>query len=108
MCPDDHERAVLNAVSRKTGIPVYRLSLEDRLLQDLGIDGDDAAELLMDVSRAHGLDLSGLEFDRHFRSEPSLFSIFRYPSAKQRELAEKAPITIADMIRAVRAGRWFE
>jgi hypothetical protein len=102
----DLEQAVLKEISRKAGIPISRLSMRDRLLQDLGIDGDDAAELFMHFARVHGVDMSGLELSRHFRPEPNLLSILRSPSAKRSELAEKVPITVGDLVRAIRTGKW--
>jgi hypothetical protein len=82
------------------------ISLEQRLLQDLGIHGDDASELLLDLSSQFGVDLTALNFEKHFRPEPNLFSVLRLPSVKRREHAEKTPVSIRDLIVAANTGKW--
>jgi acyl carrier protein len=79
-----HEKAVFQLVYRRSGRPVSTLSSQDRLLQDLGIDGDDAAELLLELSRAFQIDMSTLEMAKHFRSEPNLFSVLRLPGSRKK------------------------
>lgn len=102
----DPQLAILSIVSRRSGIPAAKLSLEQRLLQDLGIDGDDATELLLDLSREFGVDLNALKIEKHFRSEPNLFSVWRSPSVKRKEYSEKTPVTIHDLIVAANTGKW--
>jgi len=99
---------VIAVVSRKTGIPVSRLSLNNRLLHDLGVDGDDAAELFLELERVFGLDLGSFRGERYFRSEPHLFNIFRRPSAQRMDIEGKVPVTISDLVDAVEHGRWRE
>jgi acyl carrier protein len=101
-----HEKAVFQLVYRRSGRPVSTLSSQDRLLQDLGIDGDDAAELLLELSRAFQIDMSTLEMAKHFRSEPNLFSVLRLPGSRKKELAEKVPVSVADLIRAAETRKW--
>jgi acyl carrier protein len=102
----DPQLAILSIVSRRSGIPAAKLSLEQRLLQDLGIDGDDASELLLDLSGQFGVDLTALNFEKHFRPEPNLFSVLRSPLVKQKERADKIPVTIRDLIVAANTGKW--
>ncbi len=105
---NSEEQGVFELVSRKTGLPTTSLSLQQRLLQDLGIDCDDAAELLGELAKDYELDLRNLDFGKHFRSEPHLLTVFKLPSTRTRELAQKIPVTIADLILAVRTGTWAE
>ena len=70
------------------------------------MDGDDAVELFIELSKRYEIDLSTLDITKHFRPEPNLFSVLRFPSTKRAELAAKRPITIADLIQAVRSGKW--
>jgi acyl carrier protein len=100
------EEEILALVSRKTGLPQSALKPEQRLLHDLGLDGDDAVELFLDVSRQFRVEFGGLRIENHFRPEPNIFTIFRTSSRRAQEIAGKAPITIADLIAAVKAGRW--
>jgi acyl carrier protein len=103
---DGIEQSVIAIVGRQTSIPVSKLSLSDRLLQDLGVDGDDATELLMKFCGAFDVDIGSLQMKRHFRSEPNLLSVFSTTAAKSRELAEKVPVTIRDLVEAAKTGRW--
>jgi hypothetical protein len=68
-----------------------------RLLHDLGIDGDDAADLLRDYSTSFDVDMSGFDFDRFFGGEPHLFNFGDSGStAKDRWL----PLTVEDLYRS--------
>jgi len=106
MGPFDHQQVVFDIISRKTGIPISKLSLQQRLLQDLGIDGDDAAEVFIELSKVCAINLDTLQLEKYFRPEPNLFSVLRLPSSRRAELEEKLPVTIADLIHALDRGRW--
>jgi len=67
--PDDLTERVRQFVSDRTGARLDRVQLETRLRADLGVDGDDARELLDAFSREFDVDPSGLQFDEHFGSE---------------------------------------
>ena len=106
MKPAHETEAVLSRISRKTSIPESRLSMDSQLLQDFGVHGDDAQELLLESSEVFLVDFSDFIFGRHFRSEPSLLSILKPPSARRREFAEKTPVRIGDLVAAVKCERW--
>ena len=96
---------VLQFVASHTGVPIGELSLESRLLQDLGVDGDDASELLCDFAAQARVDLSSLTFDDHFRGEPTLLSAVA-PWRYKRLFYAKKPITIRDLVHAAEQGKW--
>lgn len=79
-----------------------------RLLHDLGIDGDDAVEILTDFSKRFGMDLSSFPFQRYFGSE--LGSGIRWLLRKigQQSAIRFAPVTVQDLIDAANRGRWLE
>jgi len=45
------------------------LSLETRIGEDLGVDGDDAVELLEEYSKRFSVDISNFSFDDYFGPE---------------------------------------
>ena len=51
------------------GAKTASLTTSTRLLEDLGLVGDDAEEYLLAFAKKFGVDLSDLEFDRYFPDE---------------------------------------
>jgi acyl carrier protein len=101
----DAERCVLNVLARKTGADANKISMESRLLHDLGLDGDDAIEAIQEISDKCSIDIAGFSPTEYFRSEPSLLSLLWFlPSQKRDRLSEKRPITVRQLIDAARKG----
>ena len=84
-------------IARKTGLQSARLTDEVRLFEDLGVDGDDAEELLLAISEAYPIDFSRFRFSRHFAAEPTLLRLF-----SQRPKTE--PLTVSALIAAAMSG----
>lgn len=65
------EAEVIDLIARERGLPRHRVALSSRLLQDLGMDGDDAVEFFQDFERRYCADLEPLyrHWDRHFGPE---------------------------------------
>lgn len=62
---------VLAILADNRGRPAQELKLDDRLLHDLGMDGDDAAEFFDRVHKQFGTDMSALDerWSKHFNDE---------------------------------------
>jgi hypothetical protein len=62
---------IIERVSEQTGVKPERLHASTRLLQDIGMDGDDAVEFFEDFGERYGVDLSPLyaNWGRHFGPE---------------------------------------
>ena len=58
---DDPATQLRMLLMEKHGIRAAKITPEARIVQDLGVDGDDAAELLHDLKVRFGTDLSVLE-----------------------------------------------
>ena len=69
--PDATLVAIIKHVAKQTGIKPERLKVTTRLLQDTGMDGDDAVEFFTDFEKRYEADLTPLyaHWDRHFGSE---------------------------------------
>ena len=62
---------IIEHVAGQTGIKPEKLTVTTRLLQDTGMDGDDAVEFFTDFEKRYGADLTPLyaHWDRHFGPE---------------------------------------
>jgi hypothetical protein len=62
---------IVEQVAEFTGIKPEKLNSTTRLLQDAGMDGDDAVEFFTDFEKRYGADLTPLyaHWDRHFGPE---------------------------------------
>ena len=114
---DTVETALLNRlvvfVGDFTGVPHDSISQNTTLYGDLGIDGDDAVDLIADLKREFSIDFSDFLFDRHFGTEgltPFAFvQWFTYairtgtPEAR----AGLSPIRICDLVDAAQTGKWL-
>jgi len=58
MASRDHQSEVIDLVADERGLPRQRVQLSHRLLQDLGMDGDDAVDFFNLVHERFGTDLT--------------------------------------------------
>ena len=83
-----------------------QITLDARLVQDLRLDGDDAIDALLEISKECSMDVSGFNSSLYFRPEPSLLSLLRFlPSQKQKRASPKLTLTVGQVIEAARRGR---
>lgn len=92
---------------------------ESRLLSDLGLDGDDAGELIEALSKRFDISWEGFHWLRYFGDEyldpfaPALSTVAQWLSADFRQRWKNAreverEITIAHLARVAEARRWIE
>lgn len=92
---------VKSFIAEHTCVKITRLCLETTLREDLGIDGDDAVDLLEAFSREFQIDLSDLNFTEYFDAEGfNLFSLF---SSRRKKLK---PLTVGKLVDTATSGRW--
>jgi len=84
-----------------------RLSEDSRLLQDLGVDGADAVELLEAFSEKFDVDMAHFPLSKHFGPEAG-FNLFYhlYCLLFERPKWRPTPITLGELAEAVRRKRW--
>ena len=65
------QREIIDLVAAERGLPREKVKLSDRLLQDLGMDGDDAVDFFISVHDRFGTDLTQLQqnWSEHFGPE---------------------------------------
>jgi hypothetical protein len=84
-----------------------QLQADTRLEEDLGITGDDAAEFLKAFAAAFEIDLTEIEFHKHFGPECSVPMIVwpRWLKDQASELGKHA-VTVGHLVEVAAARRW--
>ena len=77
-----------------------------RLLHDLGIDGDDATEILTAFSEKFRVDMSSFPFALHFGSEAGAGYRWVVRKIKGGDSIPLLPVTVQDLIDSANCGRW--
>ena len=91
------EELVISVIARRSGRRADEISHDTRLLQDLKLDGDDAVDALLEISKNSSLNLDGFDVDKYFNPEPNILSILR-PKKQKEEL------TVGQIISAAHLG----
>jgi len=68
-----HFERVRELVSRQCGVAEAEITPETRLVEDLGIDGDDGTELLEAFADEFGVDMSGMAPLNYFDGVPPIW-----------------------------------
>jgi acyl carrier protein len=100
-------KKIIEFLSDQLSIVATSLHLNDRLFHDLGVDGDDAFELLQLYSKEFNIEINHFPFTDYFGNE-GIGSPFNYiwrliTSGQAR--AKKKPLTIYDLINAAVIGK---
>jgi acyl carrier protein len=102
----DRRGYIMRLLAKKIGRDPAHIADNARLLHDLGLDGDDATELIAEISKTFTVNISGFDCSKYFRSEPSLLSLLWFlPSQKRERISSKQPLTVAELIGAVERGK---
>jgi hypothetical protein len=97
---------VFRLVAFHSGLTEVRLHAGDRLLHDLGIDGDDASELMSAFFRMFPVDPCDFHFRDHFCDEGIPLTWPFLMIANLIEPPQLRAITIGDLVRAAHERRW--
>jgi acyl carrier protein len=93
------EEFIISVLVRRSGLKRNQISDSSRLVQDLELDGDDAIDALLEISKHYSLDIADFDASLYFRSEPNFLSIF------QTKKVPKNEITVGQLIAAAQQGR---
>lgn len=101
---------IITLISRATGIHSNDIRLDSRLLHDLGVSGDDAAELLETFSRHFSVDMSGFSFPVYFTGEVNWENVCRALGISRNGaiFEDKKPLTVSKLIEIAQIGRWVD
>lgn len=102
---DEIFHQVRDLISEAQGIKPDKISLESDLLLDLGIAGDDAAELLEEIDKRFIIDWNDLHLGIHFGNEGQ-----GYPPPwmlkNDCSIFEHQPCSVRDLVLAAETGIW--
>jgi acyl carrier protein len=105
------EDDVIGLVSKKTGIPSRKITPEKTFYQ-LGIDGDDAVELIDELCERYKVPVEGINLRRYIGPEASfgvISHIFDSVTRKSHvEPEERKELKISDLIKTAENHRWFD
>ena len=96
----------MSVLSRRSGLAKEHVKLGTRLVEDLKLDGDDAVDALLEISKVCSMDVSGFDSSLYFRSEPTLLSLFRFLPWQKKRAMPKQTITVGELVNAARRGTW--
>lgn len=96
---------VIGLVAEQTGVAPSRISAATRLGEDLGVDGDDASDLLAAFASRFHVELAAFEFSRHFGPEAgwspfhALYCLFTCRGRTE-------PVTVGQLAESAERGVW--
>ena len=95
---------VIRFVAEETGVEPSRITAATRLGEDLGVDGDDATDLMAAFASRFSVDLGEFDHSLHFGPEAgwSPFSVFRVFTDQE----DLQPVTVGQMAEAAEKGVW--
>jgi acyl carrier protein len=103
---DELPQKVMALVADELRVKRERLSLETRLLHDLGCDGNDAVELINRFVRQFQVEASTFDFRPHFGPEASFNPLtYVYWRVFKPARLRFVPLTLGDLVDAVRSKR---
>jgi acyl carrier protein len=105
--PIEIEHKVIEFIARETGFSVKDITSESDLFKDLGIDGDDATELITKFGQKFNIDMSNFNFTKHFGSEGSFIPFLVFFPSWWKSRCKLKPITISDLVKAAESEAWY-
>jgi hypothetical protein len=90
-------------VQKFSGRRPDRLLLDADLRKDLGVDGDDAYQLLEAYMKEFSVDMTRFEFKDHFEGEGIRLRGLRWILGITKTYQ---PVTISRLVEAAKTGRW--
>lgn len=100
---------VIALVAKKTGRPESSITPEKTFYQ-LGIDGDDAVELIDELCRRYQVPAEKVDLNKYIGPEGGgLFNHILYAvSRKNKSHVERKELRISDLIKTAEDHRWFD
>jgi acyl carrier protein len=103
------EQEVIALVAKRTGRSESSITPEKTFYQ-LGIDGDDAVELIDELCRRYQVPAEKVDLNKYIGPEGAgLFNHILYAvSRKSRSSEERKELRICDLIKTAEDHRWFD
>ena len=96
---------VIAIIAEETSISPERIQPQHSLNFDLGVDGDDAEELLRTYMEKFHVNMQAFDFHRYFGDERA-FNIFAYLWQIFTGIEKQEPLFVRDLVRSAQLGHW--
>lgn len=102
------EEEVIELVARKTGKSKAKITPE-KTFYDLGIDGDDAVELIAELCKRYQVPAEGVDLRKYIGPEGA-FTVANhvYNAVARKGSIERKELRISDLIKTAEDHRWFD
>ncbi|MHA1528120.1 MAG: DUF1493 family protein [Alphaproteobacteria bacterium] len=118
MGQQSHFDRVRGLVGGQSAVPVSEITLETRLFEDLGMDGDDGVEFLAAFGDEFGVDISRIAPNNYFNDEETftgyslMIPVVAFLSPAFRARVKRASrglraLSVRDLVASARAGHWI-
>jgi acyl carrier protein len=91
---------VIQLVAEYSGVAESSITASTRLGEDLGVDGDDASDLIAAFASRFHVDIAVFDFSRHFGPEAGFSPFSIHPSPRLE------PVTVGHLAETVERGAW--
>lgn len=102
---ENNTTVLIEFIAEFCQIPESEITIETRLRQDLGIDGDDASDFMVAFGDKFHVDLSKFNFDDYFFDELVILRWIIYKLLSPEKLNKKE-IKVNDLLSAINRGCW--
>jgi acyl carrier protein len=93
-------QGVIELVAEQTGVSPSRITATTRIGEDLGVDGDDASDLITAFATRFQVDIAAFNFSRHFGPEAGFSPFCIHPSPPLE------PVTVGQLAESAERGVW--
>lgn len=102
------EQEVIELVARKTGKSKAKITPE-KTFYDLGIDGDDAVELIAELCKRYQVPAEGVDLRKYIGPEGA-FTVAShvYNAVARNGSTDRKELRISDLIKTAEDHRWFD
>src|SRR5688572_20591580 len=97
--------AVAKAVHEVTFVPIDRIQSDSRIREDLRVSGDDGWDLIQELDEQFQMEWDGFHGSIHYGWE-GLGAPLPWHVADSPYVFEPQPLTIGQLVEAIRCGRW--
>jgi acyl carrier protein len=104
---EQYQNQILDFLSKHLLIPKEKINLTDSLFHDLGVDGDDASDLLKEYSKSFNVSLVNFNINKYFGPEGTSLINIIYELFTRHSFKTIPRLTVQDLIIAVNLG-WLE
>lgn len=99
------QQEVLAFISYQRSTPKEKINLEDSLFHDLGVDGDDALELINRYASKFGVSLTDFDINKYFGPESSSPIQMAVELFTKNSFKNTPRLTVNDLIQGAITGK---